>query len=40
MAATGLVTTLSTKGQVILPKAIREQLQWDAGDPSDRGAHG
>ena len=25
------VTTLSTKGQVILPKAIREKLKWDAG---------
>lgn len=31
MAATGLTTTLSTKGQVILPKEIRDQLQWDAG---------
>ncbi len=31
MAATGLTTTLSTKGQVILPKAIRDRLQWDAG---------
>ena len=31
MAATGLTTTISTKGQVILPKAIRDQLQWDAG---------
>ncbi len=31
MAATGLTTTVSTKGQVILPKAIRDQLQWDAG---------
>lgn len=26
-----LTTTLSTKGQVILPKAIREQRQWTAG---------
>ncbi|HEX4111166.1 MAG TPA: AbrB/MazE/SpoVT family DNA-binding domain-containing protein [Stellaceae bacterium] len=26
-----LRTTLSTKGQVILPKAIREQRQWKAG---------
>jgi len=26
-----LSTTLSTKGQVILPKAIREQRQWKAG---------
>ena len=24
-------TTLSTKGQVILPKPIREALGWDAG---------
>ena len=24
-------TTLSTKGQVILPKAIREQRRWSAG---------
>jgi AbrB family looped-hinge helix DNA binding protein len=26
-----LITTVSTKGQVILPKAIRQQLRWDAG---------
>ena len=26
-----LTTTVSTKGQVILPKAIREQRQWPAG---------
>lgn len=31
MAATDLTTTISTKGQVILPKAIRDQLQWGAG---------
>ncbi len=31
MAASGRVTTVSTKGQVILPKAIRDRLQWDAG---------
>ena len=31
MAVTGLTTTISTKGQVILPKAIRDQLQWAAG---------
>lgn len=31
MAAAGLTTTISTKGQVILPKAIRDQLRWDAG---------
>lgn len=26
-----LTTTVSTKGQVILPKAIRQQLHWPAG---------
>ncbi len=26
-----LTTTVSTKGQVILPKAIREQRHWSAG---------
>ncbi|MHB1104479.1 MAG: AbrB/MazE/SpoVT family DNA-binding domain-containing protein [Devosia sp.] len=26
-----LTTTVSTKGQVILPKAIREQRRWNAG---------
>jgi len=26
-----LTTTLSTKGQVILPKAIRDQRHWSAG---------
>lgn len=26
-----LTTTVSTKGQVILPKGIREQRHWDAG---------
>ena len=26
-----LTTTLSTKGQVILPKAIRDQRHWPAG---------
>ena len=26
-----LITTVSTKGQVILPKAIRQRRQWDAG---------
>jgi AbrB family looped-hinge helix DNA binding protein len=26
-----LTTTVSTKGQVILPKAIRDQRHWDAG---------
>lgn len=24
-------TTVSTKGQVILPKAVRDHLSWDAG---------
>lgn len=28
---TRMTTTLSTKGQVILPKAIREQRHWKAG---------
>jgi AbrB family looped-hinge helix DNA binding protein len=31
MAASDLVTTVSTKGQAILPKAIRDRLQWVAG---------
>ena len=31
MAAPKLMTTVSTKGQVILPKAIRDRRQWDAG---------
>ena len=31
MAATNLTTTISTKGQVILPKALRERLHWNAG---------
>jgi len=26
-----LTTIISTKGQVILPKAIRDQRQWEAG---------
>jgi AbrB family looped-hinge helix DNA binding protein len=26
-----LTTTLSTKGQVILPKSIRQERRWDAG---------
>ena len=26
-----LITTVSTKGQIILPKAIRQTLRWDAG---------
>jgi AbrB family looped-hinge helix DNA binding protein len=29
--AENLVTTVSTKGQVILPKAIRRRREWDAG---------
>ncbi len=31
MASERLTTVLSTKGQVILPKAIREERQWPAG---------
>ena len=31
MAAATLTTVVSTKGQVILPKAIREQRHWPAG---------
>ena len=31
MVADSLITTVSTKGQVILPKAIRDQLHWGAG---------
>jgi len=32
MAASGKLTTIvSTKGQVILPKAIRQQRRWAAG---------
>ncbi len=31
MAADSLFTTVSSKGQVILPKAIRDQLHWEAG---------
>ena len=27
----GLTTIVSTKGQVILPKAVREQRHWDVG---------
>jgi len=30
-AADRLTTTVSTKGQVILPKAIRERRKWRAG---------
>lgn len=26
-----LTTTISTKGQVILPKAVRERREWNAG---------
>ena len=31
MPTPDLTTTISTKGQVILPKAIRDQLKWGAG---------
>jgi AbrB family looped-hinge helix DNA binding protein len=31
MTADSLTTTVSIKGQVILPKAIRDQLHWGAG---------
>lgn len=31
MATAKFFTKVSTKGQVILPKAIRDQLNWDAG---------
>ncbi len=31
MATTSPTTTLSTKGQVILPKTIRDRLHWGAG---------
>ncbi len=30
-SAERLTTIVSTKGQVILPKSIRDQFQWDAG---------
>ena len=30
-SAEGLTTTVSTKGQVILPKAIRQRRKWEAG---------
>ncbi|MGQ0533273.1 MAG: AbrB/MazE/SpoVT family DNA-binding domain-containing protein [Caulobacteraceae bacterium] len=31
MAKTTKTTTVSTKGQVILPKAIRDELKWSEG---------
>ncbi len=34
-AAPKLTTTVSTKGQVILPKAIRDQRKWGAGTRLD-----
>jgi AbrB family looped-hinge helix DNA binding protein len=30
-SAEKLIVTLSTKGQVILPKSIRQRRRWDAG---------
>ncbi len=30
-SSTKLTTTVSTKGQVILPKAVRQRLQWQPG---------
>lgn len=30
-AAAKLITTISTKGQVILPKAVRQRRKWGAG---------
>jgi AbrB family looped-hinge helix DNA binding protein len=30
-STTKVTTTVSTKGQVILPKAIRDQRKWDVG---------
>lgn len=30
-ASEKLITTVSTKGQVILPSAIRKRREWDAG---------
>ena len=32
MPAAKLTTTLSTKGQLILPKAVRDRRGWTAGD--------
>ncbi|OWV79893.1 AbrB family transcriptional regulator [Rhizobium sp. R635] len=29
--AENLITTVSTKGQVILPKAVRQRREWEAG---------
>lgn len=31
-AAKAVITTLSTKGQLILPKAVRDSRGWSAGD--------
>ena len=31
MAIVAFTTTVSTKGKVILPKAIRDQLRWEPG---------
>jgi hypothetical protein len=38
-AAETLTTTVSTKGQVILPKAIRERRNWQPGTPACRGGY-
>lgn len=32
MSAAKLTTTLSTKGQLILPKAVRDRRGWSSGD--------
>ncbi|NKL08056.1 AbrB/MazE/SpoVT family DNA-binding domain-containing protein [Rhizobium leguminosarum] len=29
--AESLITTVSTKGQVVLPKAVRQRREWEAG---------
>ena len=32
-----MISTLSTKGQTVIPEAIREQARWKAGDKLDVG---